>query len=110
MDCYRIAVGGRGEAAVVDGTGTTVWSHRSPTGGGDSEALCDSLLAALSWTVQRHSGPLVVELPETRLADELLAHRPIDLRSRLSSMIDEARVLLTWFESADVALRRDPHP
>src|SRR5688572_17424745 len=100
MACYRIAVGGLGDAAVLDADGRTLWTHRSASRAIDTEVLCDSLLAALSWAVQHHSGSVVVELPEKHLARELVAHRPIELRSRLSSMIDEARVLLTWFESS----------
>lgn len=103
-DGYRIEVGGRGDAAVHDTEGNRVWTHRAGSPGTDPETLCDALLEALSWTVQHHSGALLVELPERRLANDLLAASPIDHHSRLSSMLDEARVLLTWFESTDVAL------
>ena len=105
MDSYRIEVGGRGDAEVTDMAGNRVWTHHAGSPGTDPETLCDALLEALSWTAQHHSGPIIVELPERRLANELVAASPIDHHSRLSSMLDEARILLTWFESTDVALR-----
>lgn len=105
VDSYRIAVGGQGVACVHDTEGNRVWTHRAGIPGSDPETLCDALLEALSWTVQHHSGRLVVEVTERRLANDLVGPSPIDHHSRLSSMLDEARVLLTWFESTDVALR-----
>lgn len=103
-DSYRIEVGGRGDAAVHDTLGNRVWTHQPGRPATDPEALCDALLEALSWTVQHHSGRLVVALTERRLANDLVSASTIDHHSRLSSMIDEARMLLTWFESTDVAL------
>lgn len=102
---FRIELGGSGDAAVLDGQGNRVWSHHAGTPSADPETVCDALLEALSWTAQHHSGRLVVEVPQRTLANELLAASPIDHHSRLASMIDEARVLFTWFESTDVALR-----
>ena len=104
-DSYRIFVGGHGDATVIDTHGKAVWTHRAHRRATEAETLCDSLVEALSWTAQRHSGRLVLELPERRLANDLIGPSPIEHHSRLSSMIDEARVLLTWFESTDVALR-----
>jgi hypothetical protein len=102
---YRIAVGITGDASVLDAQGNQLWSFHAGSPGTDPEKLCDALLEALSWTVQHHSGPVLVEVPERRMANDLVAASPIDHHSRLASMLDEARVLLTWFESTDVALR-----
>lgn len=105
-DCYCIFVGGRGDATVRR-DGKAVWTHRSKEPGAAAEVVCDALVEALSWTAQRHTGRIMVELPERGLANELIGPSPIEHHSRLSSIMDEARVLLTWFESTDVALCDD---
>lgn len=106
-DCYWISVGGSGDATVVDSDGQPVWSLHSKSPGSDAESVCDALFEALSWTAQRHTGRIVVQLPERDIADELIRSSSGDRESRLSSILDDARALLTWFESTDVALRDD---
>jgi hypothetical protein len=105
MTGYRIEVGSCGDAAVTDERGNLVWVYRTGMGSAAPEMVCDALVEALTWTAQRHSGLLAVELGDAHVAHELLSAVPIDPGSRLASMLDEARMLLTWFERTDVVLR-----
>src|SRR5512147_1096451 len=93
-DCYCIFVGGGGDATVSDSRGKAVFTHHAKRPGGDAETVCDALVEALSWTAQRHSGRIVVSLPQRGLANELVGLRSTERRSRLSSILDEARLLL----------------
>ncbi len=102
---YRIEVQDQGSVVVTDHHGATLWSQEAGTGSTsrDLEALCDALLAALSWTVQHYSGALTVSVPEQALATGLASDETTTSSPRLATMLDAARALLTWFETAEVA-------
>lgn len=92
-----------GSVIVTDQTGTVLWSQEASTKGADPETLCDALLAALEWTVQHHSGALEVTVPEYTIARGLESARHVTAPPRLATMLNAARELLTWFETAEVA-------